>query len=175
MSVLENWGEPSLEFVVRPLRLQYDSQMSNLAFTLPLALGVTVVLQATMNRSIGFNYGLSAAVALNAVVFFVLSIGFFLLAKYNPMIVPDFVRVREPSESFSWLYLIPGTCGFMLVLGLPWSIQNIGPTISFLLLIASQVVVSFALEIWQAGGLPSLIRVGGAALILAGSYLVVKS
>ncbi len=148
--------------------------MMNIAFFVPLALGVTVVLQATLNRAIGHNHGLATAVLINAVVFFVLSLGFFLTGKYNPDLVPEFLRFRESSVPYSWYYLIPGACGFFLVLGLPYAIHHIGPSLSFLLLIASQVVVSLAFEIYLSGNVPSLLRLMGAALIVVGSILVIK-
>lgn len=145
----------------------------NIYLLLPLALGVTVVLQATLNRTMALQYGLASAVLLNAAVFFILSLGFFISAKYTPTLVPEFMRVRISEQSFSWLYLLPGLCGFFLVLGLPWAIQNIGPSTSFLLLIASQIVVSLGLEIYQSGITPPLVRILGALLVIVGAILVI--
>lgn len=146
----------------------------NAYFLLPLALGVTVVAQATMNRTMASAYGLSTVMAINAVVFFVFSVGFFLFAHYNPRLVPDFVQSRQFTAPFLWTYVIPGFCGFLLVLGLPWAIEYAGASNSFLLLIASQIVFSFAWEIWQSGQSPSILKIAGALLISAGSYLIIR-
>jgi len=138
---------------------------------IPFALGVSVVIQATLNRTMGLQYGLAAAVTLNAVVFFVLSLGFYAIAKYTPTIVPEFWRIRPSSEAFSWTYLIPGLCGFFLVIGLPWAIQNLGPSTSFLLLIASQIMMSLGLEFFQQGWTLSGPKLVGALLVIIGAVL----
>jgi uncharacterized membrane protein YdcZ (DUF606 family) len=146
----------------------------NAYFLLPLALGVTVVAQATLNRSMATAYGLSTVMAINAVVFFIFSVGFFLFAHYNPKLVPDFVQTREMTAPFLWTYIIPGFCGFLLVLGLPWAIEYAGASTSFLLLIASQIIISFAWEVIHSGESPSVLKVCGALLISAGAFLIIK-
>lgn len=150
--------------------------MINIFLLLPLALGVTVVAQATLNRSFALQYGLAGAVLLNAAVFFFFSLGFFILAKYTPSLLPEFMRLRSPGpagQSFPWIYFLPGAFGFSLVLGLPWVLQNIGPSRGFLLLIASQVVTSLAFETYQSGNLPSPLRALGALLVVIGAALVI--
>jgi len=141
---------------------------------LPLLLGVSVVVQATMNRQLGSQYGWATAVTLNAVVFLVLSLGFLLIAKYTPSLIPEFLQNRRPTDSFHLSYFIPGMCGFFLVLGLPLSMQFLGASTSIILLIASQILFSVAQEAWTAGLMPSLWNFFGAILVLAGSALVVR-
>ena len=148
-------------------------EMINPSLFLPLALGVTVVLQASLNRSMGNQMGLSLAVLINAAVFLVLSLGFFLLAKYTPMIVPEFWRFRPSSQAFSWYYLVPGFCGFFLVMGLPWSIQQLGPSTSFLILIASQILISFFMEAIQQGHGLDLKKSLGVLFVLIGAALTI--
>ncbi len=148
--------------------------MNFLALLLPLALGATAVTQANLNRYTGTHLGLASAVFLNAAIFFVLGIFLYFIAKLSPNAVPEFMRVKPALSGYSWLFLVPGFCGFLYVLGLPWSIQNIGPALSFILLIASQVTVSLGLEYFQTGAVPSALRVLGAAFVLLGSVLVVK-
>jgi bacterial/archaeal transporter family-2 protein len=145
--------------------------MMNLYFFLPLALGVTVLSQATLNRALALQWGLAAAVTLNAAVFFVLSIGFLLIAKYTPSVVPEFWRFQQNPQNFQWYYLLPGLCGFFLVLGLPWSIQNLGASTSFLLLIASQIISSLLFEHFHEGTHISFQKLIGALLVMIGAYL----
>lgn len=145
--------------------------MTNSYLLLPLALGVTVVAQATLNRVFALQWGLAVAVTVNAAVFFVLSLGFLLIAKYTPNILPEFWRYNPTSNGFAWTYLIPGICGFFLVVGLPWSIQNLGPSTSFLLLIASQIIASLCLEYFQDAEGVSARKIIGALFVLAGAYL----
>jgi len=141
---------------------------------LPLLLGVSVVVQATLNRQLGSQYGWATAVTLNAVVFLVLSLGFLLIAKYTPALIPEFLQDRKPTDSFHGSYLIPGICGFFLVLGLPLSMQFLGASTSIILLIAAQILFSVAQEAWTVGLMPSLWKSFGAILVLAGSALVVR-
>ena len=146
----------------------------NAYLLIPLALGATVVTQATLNRQMGSQLGLSTAVAINAAVFLILSLGIYAIAKYTPTIVPEFFQIQKPTENFKLSYLIPGTCGFLLVMGLPWSIQTLGPSTSFVLLITAQIILSVILEATTSAAPPSLWKALGALLVLAGATLVAK-
>lgn len=140
---------------------------------IPLALGLVVVLQGTLNRQIGEQWGLAMAVFINATVFFILSIGLFLVAKYFPDWVPEFFRYRADVEGreFKAVYLVPGVCGFLLVLGLPWAIRNLGVGKALVILISSQVLVGFLWDQFiyktQASGL----KLVGALLSVLGAIL----
>jgi uncharacterized membrane protein YdcZ (DUF606 family) len=147
----------------------------NAYFILPIIVGLSVVAQATLNRQMGEQYGLAATVAFNAVVFLVLSLGFFFVAQYNPTIVPEFMQVRKASEagSFHWSFLLPGLCGFFIVLGFPWSIQAIGPSASFICAVAAQILISLGLEFFQSGALPHPWKIAGGVLVLLGGTCVI--
>ena len=150
-------------------------QAMNFYFFLPIALGVSVVVQATLNKEMALQYGLLSAVLLNAAVLFVLSALFYGIAKTSPEFFPEFFQPKSSSEPFNWSYLIPGMCGFFLVLGLPWSLHKLGPSNSFLLLIATQIVVSLLLETYRSQSLPQGLKLAGAILVLIGGALVVKA
>jgi uncharacterized membrane protein YdcZ (DUF606 family) len=149
--------------------------MTQISYLLPLLLGITVVAQATINKGMAGHFGLASAVALNAAVFFALSLGIYLIAKYTPALVPEIFRLKSTSGAWLWLYLLPGICGFTLVMGLPWSIELIGPSASFILLIASQVLVGLLIEFMQSGSTLSVAKLLGAGLVLLGSGLIIKS
>lgn len=144
-------------------------------YLLPMLLGVTVVVQGTMNRQIGAIYGLSTAVLINAAVFFVLSLCFFLVAKYTPSLVPEFLQVKSSDSAFSLKYIIPGSCGFLLVMGLPWAIQNIGAARSFLLLIVAQILTGFVWDFFDSATQPHLLKISGALLTIVGGALILFS
>lgn len=140
---------------------------------IPLALGLVVVLQGTLNRQIGEQWGLAMAVFINATVFFILSVGLFLVSRYFPDWVPEFFRYRAGVEGreFKAIYLVPGICGFLLVLGLPWAIRNLGVGKALVILISSQVLVGFLWDQFiyktQASGL----KLVGALLSVLGAIL----
>ena len=150
-------------------------QAMNPYFILPIALGVSVVLQASLNREMALHYGLATAVLLNAAVFLVLSLSLFALGKFAPQYVPGFLQPKASDIPFSWVYIVPGICGFFLVLGLPWALEKIGPSNAFLILIATQIVVSLAIEGYRTQSLPHSLKMTGAVLVIIGGMLVAKS
>lgn len=150
-------------------------QAMNFYFFLPIALGVSVVLQASLNKEIALQYGLISTVLLNAAVLFVLSAIFYGIAKTSPDLFPDFFQPKSSTQSLRLLDLVPGICGFFIVLGLPWSLARLGPSNTFLLFIAVQIVLSLLIEAYSNQSLPQGIKLAGALLILAGGALVVKS
>ncbi len=148
-------------------------------YAIPVVLGIAVVLQGILNRKIGGAIGLSSAVFINALVFLALSAGILLASYMKPQLFPDFLRVPEtpwknalePGGASLWLYWIPGFCGFLLVLGVPFAIQSIGPSKTFVVLVSAQIAFSVLLElVIQSHWNPW--KLLGAALAMAGAYLV---
>lgn len=119
----------------------------NFYLIIPILLGFTVVAQGVLNRHIGTEWGLSSAVFLNALVFMIVSFALVIVAKIFPEIMPEYLRIQQIDlDKMKWWFLIPGLCGFFLVLGIPWSIQMAGPSKTFLVLIASQIVLGLLYE-----------------------------
>ncbi|GIL18395.1 MAG: hypothetical protein BroJett040_21460 [Oligoflexia bacterium] len=147
----------------------------NAYYLIPIALGVTVVLQGTLNKQIGSIYGLSVAVLINAAIFFILSLCFLALSFYTPNLVPDFLRAKPLTSPFQWYYLIPGICGFILVLGLPWAFQSIGAGATFILLISSQLLCGFFVDTYFLGNPVNIQKIGGALLSMIGAVLILFS
>ena len=140
---------------------------------LPVFLGLNIVIQGVLNKNIGANWGLSTAVMLNATIFFVISASFLLLATLVPNCLPEFLRPSEISaRQFKIWFLVPGICGFMLVLGIPYSLQNNGPSKTFILLIVSQAIFSLLYEKFVLHGQIAFLKVVGATLAVLGSALV---
>lgn len=145
----------------------------NAYFSIPVVLGFAVVIQGLLNRWIGVQFGLATAVLINAAVFFVLSLCFYAMAHYTPNLVPEFLQVKSSSEPFKISFLIPGICGFLLVLGLPWALQNIGTAGTFLTLIATQIFVSFLMDLFYFEMPFSIVKAIGAGLIFVGGLLTI--
>lgn len=145
-------------------------------FLIPLFLGVTVIAQGALNRSISVDWGLVSAVFLNAAVF--LAVSFFLLLtnKYLPENLPDYLKLQNFDMSkFKWWFLIPGLCGFFLVLGIPWSMQLNGATKTFVLLIVTQVVLSLLFEKFFMEINVSTMKIVGAFIAMTGAVVVALS
>ncbi|MBN8540822.1 MAG: DMT family transporter [Deltaproteobacteria bacterium] len=146
---------------------------------IPIVLGLGVVIQGLMNRRIGAAIGLTTAVLINAIVFFVLSLAVIGASYIKPELFPE--MLRPPTTSFRdaaqtgpsfWVYWIPGFFGFLLVLGVPFSIQQLGPSKTFIVLIVAQVFFSLLAErlFFDAGFnsmklIGTLLAVTGAAIV----------
>jgi uncharacterized membrane protein YdcZ (DUF606 family) len=146
---------------------------------IPIILGLGVVIQGLLNRRIGAAIGLTTAVLINAVVFFALS-AIVIAASY---LKPDWfpAMLKPPATSFReaalsgpsyWLYWIPGFFGFLLVLGIPFSIQQMGPSKTFVILIVAQVVFSLLAERLLFDASFSNMKLVGAMLAVAGAAIV---
>ncbi|MBC7372129.1 MAG: DMT family transporter [Bdellovibrionaceae bacterium] len=142
-------------------------------YGLPLTLGILIVLQGGLNRQIGAHWGLGAAVLLNAGILFAVSALFYGILRWNPEWFPEFLRPRSQVVAPSWWYLIPGVCGFCLVLGLPWSIQSIGSAKSFILVITAQICAGLVWDAVSTGVTPGVWKLIGGALTLLGSLFVI--
>jgi transporter family-2 protein len=144
-----------------------------LFFLLPVFLGMAVVTQGHLNRDISLSLGLPTAVAINAGVFFVFSLLFYVVVRVSPDFFPDFLRVRTGMRSIPLWYLIPGICGFVLVLGLPWAFNNLGSAKTFILLVAAQVLFSLVWDFFISEIPLSKPVFAGAALTLVGASIAV--
>lgn len=142
-------------------------------YAIPLVLGVMVVLQGGMNRHLGSLWGLSTAVFLNAAVLFLLSALFYGMLRWSPESFPEFLRPRASETPPAWWYLIPGLCGFCMILGLPWAMHSIGAAKSFILLITAQICAGLVWDFAISGVSPSLWKLLGGAFTLLGSLLVI--
>ena len=148
-------------------------------YAIPVILGIAVVLQGILNRKIGGTIGLSTAVFINALVFLILSAALLATSYLKPHLFPEFLRVPsvswknalEQSNTSLWLYWVPGFCGFLLVLGVPFAIHSIGPSKTFVVLVSAQIAFSVLLEIAVQSELNPW-KLLGAGLAMAGAYLV---
>lgn len=129
---------------------------------LPLIVGFSIVLQGTLNRAYSGNIGMGSAIFMNGVVFFVASIIYW---YFNQTV------------NFNWgqitlWHVLPGIFGFLIVLLTPLSIGAIGSTLTFALIIASQLILSLAIESLQNKALPSINVLGGVLLLMAGAIVI---
>jgi uncharacterized membrane protein YdcZ (DUF606 family) len=147
--------------------------MSFLFYLLPLFLGLTVVTQGTLNRRVSADWGLASTVFLNATVFFGVSLLLIIAVQVSPKFFPEYLKVQsfDLSKFKSW-FLIPGLCGFFLVLGVPWSLQVNGPSKTFILLIVAQIILSLVVEKFFFAGNPSSMKILGALIAAIGAVIV---
>jgi transporter family-2 protein len=151
----------------------------NFYYTIPIILGLSIVTQGAMNQVIGTERGLGFAVMLNASVFFVLSILlYFFLTRFSTSFsasLANILPVKETTESLKWYYIIPGICGFLIVLGSPLAMGQIGGAAFFVLLILAQILTSLLYDSFIVGSPLNFSKILGALLTFAGAALFISS
>lgn len=142
----------------------------------PLLCGLAVVAQGGLNRRLASQWGLVGTTIVNTVVVLGVALGLYALARTVPQYFPEGfastgnVALRGISL---WYLLLPGLCGFLIVLGMPWAIGRMGAVQSVLLLIAAQLVASLAWDALVEGRPATLARVVGSAIAFVGAAIVV--
>lgn len=119
------------------------------------------------------KWGLSTAVLINALVF-VLAAGllFYVSRQYEEIFTPGTAPKLEGFR-FEWWYLLPGICGFALVMGIPWAIPRIGATRVFLFVVVGQMLASLVWDLLVEKKTPDFQRLVGAAMAIGG--LIISS
>ena len=138
------------------------------AIILAVCIGASTILQGGFNRQITPHWDLATITLFNALVYIGLSVVVLLFAKKYPAMVPELLRPRADLAHFSWLYLLPGLCGFLIVIGMPVVILKIGAFKMILIVVTLQLIGSL---IWDmiVEGIPfNWFRLGGALLAFAG-------
>ncbi|HZH04735.1 MAG TPA: DMT family transporter [Myxococcaceae bacterium] len=138
---------------------------------IPVLVGAAAVIQAVLNRQLGQRWGLAFSVALNAAVLLVASATLLGVSRWAPARLPSFFLAPIGPRSFPLWFFLPGLLGLSIVAGLPWSIERAGAAVTFVLLIASQVVVSLVWDAAIEGRPVSWVKAAGALLVIAGAVM----
>jgi transporter family-2 protein len=144
----------------------------NLVWTVPVIVGLAVVLQGGFNRQVSQQWGLATTVFVNGIVFLLVSLILWGAMKLRPGVLPrEFLPPEAGGPVAVWRVILPGVFGVVIVTGLPWAIARMGALGAILVLLVTQLVVSM---LWDAAveGVPiQPMRVVGAVLALAGAWL----
>lgn len=139
---------------------------------LPALLGGLTVLQAGLNRKIAQEWGLSAAVLVNASVLVLLAGILFFIGLQTKS---ELLQSNVDFSKMSWWFVLPGIMGLCLVFGGPWSIHNWGAVQTFLLLVAGQLLFSLFWD-FHIENIPfSWMRIFGCGLAWLGVMLTTFS
>ncbi len=123
---------------------------------IPVLLGMSAVLQATINRSLAASSSLSTVVVWNSVMVLVYALTLNSVLKEKLWV----------SGGFPYLVIVSGLFGFAIVVGFPFAISRIGAVATSILFILSQLATSALWDILVDGVRLSAMR--WAALALAG-------
>lgn len=139
--------------------------MSKIYLLFPFLVGLCTVVQGALNREISEKWGLSWALVWTSIVVLVLTL---------IMTVTPYFPGKITWSDYKWWYVIPGLCGFLIIVGIPFSIGKIGALNTFLVIIASQIIVSGAWDRIVEGMTLSWTRMLGAFVTMIGVWLASK-
>jgi len=141
---------------------------------LPVLAGVCVVLQGGWNRQLGPQLGLAGALFANSVVFLLGAAVVLLAVRVAPERWPDFLRVpAEPGSWVQWRAILPGICGLVIVLGIPWGMTHLGALRVMLLAVTAQLLAGLVWDAVAEGIAVDPWRIVGILFAVAGTGLVV--
>ncbi len=137
----------------------------------PVLFGFCSVLQGGLNRRIVQYWSLPTAVLFNGLVLLSSASLFFALFYYLGDRLPESLRIKWDWGVWRPWFVLPGLMGLALVFGIPWSISQWGALKTFVVIIASQVVMSMIWDVAVEGLALSYLRMGGAVLTVLGAVL----
>jgi|GEM_PF-350346 len=140
---------------------------------LPLLLGTLVVFQPAINRHIMDSRGLGFAIILNHSTLFVLAMITLGVVLALGEKVPELVRPRF-AGGIEWWYVIPGFISFTLTALVPIAISSVGAVATVVGMLAGQIATSLVWDFIAEGRPPTLPRIAGMLLAMAGALLSFK-
>jgi len=139
---------------------------------IPVSLGIASVLQNTLNRQIGYKWGLPTTILFNAFIFVFCGVVLVAMARVFPEKFSGIFSAKDEGLSFKWWYFLPGVFGYSIILGLPYAMTELGALKVFVGFVAAQVITSLLWDGFVDGIEMTAYRVLGATLSIAGVVLV---
>lgn len=146
--------------------------MKMIFFLLPFVIGALTVVQTILNRNMGMRFGWPVAGMINN------SFGF-LFALILVLVLSLFFAGKGLArvDEFKWWFFIPGCIGMLFVMGVPYSVHQIGASKTFILLVTSQILFGLLWDFWNSavdGGTHSVstLRLVGVGITLVGAMVV---
>ena len=140
----------------------------NWMITIPIVVGAMTVLQGGLNRHLGSSMGLAAAVFLTCAITTVLGAIVYGWVRLSPGSAPEFFQGAFNWQAFRWWMLVPGFCGFGVVIGIPWAIPQLGAAKVFVGMVAAQLIGSLLWDMLVEGSSPTALRLAGVAVTFGG-------
>lgn len=136
-----------------------------------ISVGFCILIQGVLNRQFSVSYGLSTATFVNALVFALLAFILFVVAQKVPLSFPEFLPPKITHYEFRLWHLIPGMCGFAIVMLTPWSIHHLGAASVFVLIVSAQILFSVLWDYTFGSISFSIMKIVGLILVLAGAII----
>ncbi|MDP3274268.1 MAG: DMT family transporter [Deltaproteobacteria bacterium] len=138
------------------------------AILLTTLVGIAIVAQGSVNAQLLRNTNLWLLLTIGNLVCLVSSLVGYGVTRTQAGLMTELSQI--PLR-----VIIPGISGLVITAGMPLAIGRIGVPSAVTLVIAVQIVAGLAWDQVSGTGSPlSAMRVGGAALVFVGSFLVVR-
>jgi transporter family-2 protein len=138
---------------------------------IPVIVGISMVLQNAMNNQISKTADLSSVLIFNCIVSLLASVAVFYLALLRPSWLPEIFHPKSNVPTSSWWIIIPGMCGFMIILGMPIALDKLGALKVLCVVIATQLVTALMWDTWIAKMAVTPQRILGALVTLMGAVI----
>lgn len=136
--------------------------------------GVFGVAQAGINKAIGDNWGFANALLLNGIVFLVCNFALCAAVYYFPKQFSSEYLMQGQLTQMRWFWVFPGIMGFFLVMGLAYSVMQVGAAQTFVISVAAQLVFGVLWDLAVEGREVAMTRIAGAGLALVGTFLATR-
>lgn len=140
---------------------------------LPILTGVSIVTQAFLNRSSSISLGLTTTVLINAIVFLAASAALWFSVKAGWIPLTGSLGAGV-IKGLGYKNIIPGLCGLVIVIATPISLMHLGAATTFSLVIATQLLLSVALDVIAEGRALTWPLVAGATIMVLGCLLMLN-
>jgi bacterial/archaeal transporter family-2 protein len=136
--------------------------------------GVFAVIQSGLNKMISDSWGFSSALLLNGLVFLVFNFLLFALVYFQPHIFPAGFQIQGQVSAFKVWWILPGICGFMLVMGLAVAFSQVGAVQAIVICIAAQIIASMLWDLFVDGKEIGMARLVGTVVTFIGAFIATR-
>ena len=140
----------------------------------PFAIGFMSVLQNTLNKQVGQQYGLGTVLLINAMVILAAAGVLFLAGQSFPERVGSFIAGGGAAFEWKWWYVFPGLFGFAVIFGIPVCMNQLGALTVFISFVTAQVVCSMLWDVFVDGVPVAATKLMGAVIALVGVIMVAR-
>lgn len=141
-------------------------------FLLPVAVGMSIVLQGGLNRNSTSHMSLAFVVFINAIVFLTFSAGYWALTKFS-VVSGNVSSSAGPFSNFQWWQILPGLFGFLIVFCTPLAIEHLGANSTFAVIICTQLLVSMIWDSLTQKTAPTMMSLIGVSIMMAGLAVLI--
>lgn len=136
--------------------------------------GVFAVIQSGLNKMISDDWGFSSALLLNGTVFLIFNLLLFSAVYFQPGLFPTEFRIQGSVSNFKIWWILPGVCGFMLVMGLAVAFSQVGAVQAIVICIAAQIICSMLWDMFVGGQQVGTIRIVGTVVTFIGAFIATR-